>query len=51
MKIRIKSNRVHVSEVVYMINIKNILFGFMITGFIFLIGCGGMAELTKAELK
>jgi len=34
-----------------MINNKKLILGFLVTGLIFFIGCGGMAELTKAELK
>ena len=30
---------------------KKLILGFLITGLIFFIGCGGIAELTKAELK
>ncbi|RPJ13716.1 MAG: tetratricopeptide repeat protein [Desulfobacteraceae bacterium] len=34
-----------------MLNTKKIMNGFLIAGLIFFIGCGGFAELTKAELK
>ncbi|MBU2622126.1 MAG: tetratricopeptide repeat protein [Proteobacteria bacterium] len=34
-----------------MINIKKIIYGFLITGLVLMVGCGGIAELTKAELK
>jgi tetratricopeptide (TPR) repeat protein len=34
-----------------MINIKKIISGLLITGFVLMVGCGGVAELTKAELK
>ncbi|RPH49156.1 MAG: tetratricopeptide repeat protein, partial [Desulfobacteraceae bacterium] len=34
-----------------MMNSKKVIYGFIITGLMILIGCGGIAELTKAELK
>ncbi|MBU1397644.1 MAG: tetratricopeptide repeat protein [Proteobacteria bacterium] len=34
-----------------MVNSKKIKYGLLIAGLIFFIGCGGLAELTKAELK
>ena len=34
-----------------MINIKKIIYGFLLTGLMFMVGCGGIAELTKAEFK
>jgi len=34
-----------------MIKIKNFLYGFLITGLVLLVGCGGFGELTRAELK
>ncbi len=34
-----------------MITNKKLILGFLIAGLIFFIGCGGLAELTKAELK
>ena len=34
-----------------MINIKKFLSGFLITGLVFMVGCGGVVEFTKAELK
>jgi tetratricopeptide (TPR) repeat protein len=34
-----------------MITNKKLILGFLITGLIFFIGCGGMAEFTKAEYK
>jgi len=51
MRIKTTGNKINILEVFAMINIKNIVSGFMITGLMILIGCGGMAELTKAELK
>lgn len=34
-----------------MITAKKLVLGFLVTGLIFFIGCGGIGELTKAELK
>jgi len=34
-----------------MINIKIFLYGFLITGLMLMVGCGGVAEFTRAELK
>jgi len=34
-----------------MINIKKILSGLLITGLLLMVGCGGVAELSKAELR
>jgi len=34
-----------------MVNIKKILYGFLLTGLMLMVGCGGIAEYTKAELK